>query len=106
MNISQIIEFPKYNFSLEKILERFPKLKERKQLFNEFKIGNEGFGLKKKEIYILILINMLNVLLVFKIIIYENQLISLKIINYKIQSLKKIILRLINFHNQENIYLK
>ena len=106
LNISQIIEFPKYNFSLEKILERFPKLKERKQLFNEFKIGNEGFGLKKKEIYILILINMLNVLLVFKIIIYENQLISLKIINYKIQSLKKIILRLINFHNQENIYLK
>ena len=48
LNISQIIEFPKYNFSLDKILERFPKLKERKQLFNEFKIGNEGFGLKKK----------------------------------------------------------
>ena len=44
LNISQILEFPKYNFSLEKILERFPKLKERKQLFNEFKIGNEGFG--------------------------------------------------------------
>ena len=43
LNISQIIEFPKYNFSLDKILERFPKLKERKQLFNEFKIGNEGF---------------------------------------------------------------
>ena len=48
LNISQIIEFPKYNFSLDKILERFPKLKERKQLFNEFKIGNEGFVLKKK----------------------------------------------------------
>ncbi len=52
LNISQIKEFPKYNFSLEKILERFPKLKKRKKFFNEFKIGNEGFGLKKKKKYI------------------------------------------------------
>ena len=30
LNISQIIEFPKYNFCLEKILGRFPKLKKEK----------------------------------------------------------------------------
>lgn len=39
--MSQNIKNPKYNLELEKILDNFPKLKEWKYYFNEFKIGNE-----------------------------------------------------------------
>ena len=43
INISQNINNPKYDLKLEEILDKFPKLKERKYYFNEFKIGNEEF---------------------------------------------------------------
>ena len=51
LNISQNIKNPKYDLNLEKILDKFPKIKERKYCFDEFKIGNEGFTRKKKNIF-------------------------------------------------------
>ena len=51
LNLSQNIENPKYDFNLEKLLDKYPKLKERIYCFNEFKIGDQGFNLKKKIIF-------------------------------------------------------
>ena len=51
LNLSQNTENPKYDFNLEKLLDKYPKLKERVYCFNEFKIGDQGFSLKKKIIF-------------------------------------------------------
>ena len=48
INISQNIKNPKYDLKLEEILDKFPKLKERKYYFDEFIIGNEGFIFTQK----------------------------------------------------------
>ena len=50
INIYQNIENPKYDLSLEKILNKFPKIKERIYYFDEIKIGNDGFTNNKNNI--------------------------------------------------------
>ena len=50
INISQNIENPKYDISLEKIFSKFPKIKEKIYYFDEIKIGNEGFTNNKNNI--------------------------------------------------------
>ena len=50
LNISQNTINTKYDIDLEKVLDKFPKLKEKKYYFNIFKIGDKVFISKEKNI--------------------------------------------------------